>query len=57
MKSIQFGFVGTSQQVVEQLRPFIALGVDYFIFDCGGLPQLTTLDLLINQVLSAVNRV
>jgi alkanesulfonate monooxygenase SsuD/methylene tetrahydromethanopterin reductase-like flavin-dependent oxidoreductase (luciferase family) len=50
-----FGFVGTPQQVVEQIRPFIALGVDYFIFDCGGFPELTTLELLINEVLPALN--
>jgi alkanesulfonate monooxygenase SsuD/methylene tetrahydromethanopterin reductase-like flavin-dependent oxidoreductase (luciferase family) len=50
-----FGFVGTPQQVVEQLRPFIDLGVDYFIFDCGGFPELTGLELLIDEVLPAVN--
>ena len=50
-----FGFVGTPQQVVEQMRPFIDMGVDYFIVDCGGFPKLTTLELLINEVLPAVN--
>jgi alkanesulfonate monooxygenase SsuD/methylene tetrahydromethanopterin reductase-like flavin-dependent oxidoreductase (luciferase family) len=48
-----FGFVGTPQQVIAQMRPFIDLGVDYFIFDCGGFPHLTTLDLLITEVLPA----
>lgn len=50
-----FGFVGTPQQVVEQMRPFIGLGVEYFIFDCGGFPKMTTLDLLIDEVLPALN--
>ena len=50
-----FGFVGTPQQLVAQMRPFIDLGVDYFILDCGGFPKLTTLELLINQVLPALN--
>ena len=50
-----FDFVGTPQQVIAQLRPFIDLGVDYFIVDCGGFPNLTTLELLINEVLPAVN--
>jgi hypothetical protein len=50
-----FGFVGTPQQLVEQMRPFIELGVDYFKLDCSGFPKLTTLGLLINEVLPAVN--
>jgi len=51
-----FDFVGTPQQVVEQMRPFIALGVDYFLLDCSGFPKLTTLDMLINEVLPELNR-
>jgi alkanesulfonate monooxygenase SsuD/methylene tetrahydromethanopterin reductase-like flavin-dependent oxidoreductase (luciferase family) len=50
-----FGFVGTPQQVIEQMRPFIELGIDYFMFDCGGFPRLTTLELLIKEVLPALN--
>lgn len=50
-----FDFVGTPQQLVEQMRPFVELGVDYFMLDCGGFPELTTLDLLINEVLPALN--
>ena len=50
-----FDFVGTPGQLIEQMRPFIAEGVDYFILDCGGFPRLTTLELLVNQVLPALN--
>lgn len=50
-----FGFVGTPTQVVEQMRPFIDLGVDYFMLDCSGFPKLTTLEMLINEVLPALN--
>jgi len=50
-----FGFVGTPQQVVAQMRPFIEMGVDYFMLDCGGFPMLTTLQMLINEVLPALN--
>lgn len=50
-----FGFVGTPKQIIEQMRPFIELGVDYFMFDCGGFPRLTTLELLIKDVLPALN--
>jgi alkanesulfonate monooxygenase SsuD/methylene tetrahydromethanopterin reductase-like flavin-dependent oxidoreductase (luciferase family) len=48
-------FVGTPQQLVAQMRPFIDLGVDYFMLDCGGFPRLTTLELLVNEVLPALN--
>lgn len=50
-----FGFVGTPPQLVEQMRPFIALGIDYFILDCGGFPELTTLEMLVSEVLPALN--
>jgi len=49
-----FGFVGTPQQIIEQMRPFIALGVDSFLLDCGGFPNLTTLELLVHEVLPVV---
>jgi alkanesulfonate monooxygenase SsuD/methylene tetrahydromethanopterin reductase-like flavin-dependent oxidoreductase (luciferase family) len=47
-------FVGTPAQVVEQMRPFVELGVDYFMLSCGGFPHLTTLEMLINEVLPAL---
>ena len=51
-----FSFVGTPQQIIEQMQPFIALGVDSFLLDCGGFPNLTTLELLIHEVLPAVTQ-
>lgn len=50
-----FGFIGTPQQVVEQMRRFIKLGVNYFMLDCAGFPKRTTLEMLINEVLPALN--
>jgi alkanesulfonate monooxygenase SsuD/methylene tetrahydromethanopterin reductase-like flavin-dependent oxidoreductase (luciferase family) len=50
-----FNFVGTSRRLVEQMRMFVAEGVDYFILDCGGFPRLTTLELLVSEVLPALN--
>ena len=50
-----FDFVGTPKQIIEQMRPFIDMGVDHFMLDCGGFPSLTTLELLVNEVLPAVN--
>ena len=50
-----FNLVGTPRQLVEQMGPFIDLGVDYFMVDCGGFPDLTTLEMLVNEVLPALN--
>jgi alkanesulfonate monooxygenase SsuD/methylene tetrahydromethanopterin reductase-like flavin-dependent oxidoreductase (luciferase family) len=50
-----FDCVGTPAQVAEQMRPFIDLGVNYFILAGAGFPRLTTLEVLIDAVLPAVN--
>lgn len=50
-----FDFVGTPGQIIQQMRAFIDLGVDYFMLDCGGFPDLTTLELLVSQALPALN--
>ncbi len=50
-----FDFVGTPEQLVEQMRAFVELGMDYFMLDCSGFPDLTTLELLANEVLPALN--
>ncbi|HZS76821.1 MAG TPA: LLM class flavin-dependent oxidoreductase [Ktedonobacteraceae bacterium] len=44
-------FVGTPERVREQMQPFIDLGVDYFIFSAGGFPNLTTLEIVISEVM------
>ena len=49
-------FVGTPAQVIAQMRPFVELGVDYFMLGCGGFPDLTTLRLLRDEVLPALNQ-
>jgi alkanesulfonate monooxygenase SsuD/methylene tetrahydromethanopterin reductase-like flavin-dependent oxidoreductase (luciferase family) len=49
-------FVGTPQQVIDQMAPFVELGVDYFMLGCGGFPNLTTLELLASEVLPALNK-
>jgi alkanesulfonate monooxygenase SsuD/methylene tetrahydromethanopterin reductase-like flavin-dependent oxidoreductase (luciferase family) len=50
-----FDFVGTPRQLIEQMGPFIDLGVSSFMVDCGGFPDLTTLELLIHEVLPELN--
>ncbi len=49
-------FVGTPAQVIQQMEPYIDLGVDHFLLDCGGFPRLTTVEMLVNEVLPALNR-
>lgn len=49
-------FVGTPAQLIAQMQPFIELGVDYFMLDCGGFPNLTTVETLVREVIPAINR-
>ncbi len=46
--------VGTPRQIIEQIQPFIDLGVTSFMVDCGGFPNLTTLKLMISEVIPAL---
>ncbi|HNB52418.1 MAG TPA: LLM class flavin-dependent oxidoreductase [Anaerolineales bacterium] len=46
--------VGTPAQLIEQMQAFIELGVTGFMLDCGGFPELTTLEMLINEVIPNV---
>ncbi|MBA2288620.1 MAG: LLM class flavin-dependent oxidoreductase [Ktedonobacteraceae bacterium] len=50
------GFLGTPEQVIEQMRAFTDLGVDYFMLSAIGFPKPTTLELLVNEVFPALNR-
>jgi alkanesulfonate monooxygenase SsuD/methylene tetrahydromethanopterin reductase-like flavin-dependent oxidoreductase (luciferase family) len=54
--SEESAFVGTPAQVVEQMREFVEMGVDYFMLRSGGFPDLTTLELLISEVMPEVRR-
>ena len=47
--------MGTPPQIIAQMRPFIDEGGSSFMVDCGGFPDLTTLELLIAEVLPALN--
>jgi alkanesulfonate monooxygenase SsuD/methylene tetrahydromethanopterin reductase-like flavin-dependent oxidoreductase (luciferase family) len=48
--------IGIPRQLVEQMQPFVELGVDYFMLDCSSFPDLTTVTMLVNEVLPALNR-
>jgi alkanesulfonate monooxygenase SsuD/methylene tetrahydromethanopterin reductase-like flavin-dependent oxidoreductase (luciferase family) len=45
-------FVGSPAQVLAQMKPYIDLGVDYFMLDILDITQPAVLDMTINQVLS-----
>jgi alkanesulfonate monooxygenase SsuD/methylene tetrahydromethanopterin reductase-like flavin-dependent oxidoreductase (luciferase family) len=49
------GIMGTPEEVIEKVRAFIALGVDYFMLGAAGMPRFTTLETLLSDVLPAVN--
>jgi alkanesulfonate monooxygenase SsuD/methylene tetrahydromethanopterin reductase-like flavin-dependent oxidoreductase (luciferase family) len=51
-----FGFLGTPDQVLEQMKTFFDMGVDTFMFDCAGFPGSTTLRTLISDVIPELPR-
>ncbi|HVP20998.1 MAG TPA: LLM class flavin-dependent oxidoreductase [Anaerolineaceae bacterium] len=50
----EFDFLGTPDQVIAQMQPFIEAGVDTLILDPGGFPKFTALVLLIREVIPAL---
>src|SRR5262249_31777517 len=46
-----FNIVGTPEQIIAQMRPFVALGVRHFKLDSVDCPEMRGLDLLINEAL------
>lgn len=47
-------FVGTPDQIVEQMAEFIAVGCDYFMIDIIGLPDERILNLVTHELLPEV---
>ncbi len=47
-------FVGTPQQVVEMMQPFIEAGVDYFMFEIQGLPNPDVTGMVLEDVLPKI---
>lgn len=48
-------FRGHPAQIIDQMAPFVDLGVDYFMLGSGGFPDLTTLEMLKQEVLPMLN--
>lgn len=47
-------FVGTPAQVIAQMQPFVAAGVNYFMVEVVGLPERSIAQMLLTEVLPAV---
>lgn len=47
-------FVGTPQECIELMQPFVAVGVRYFMLEVLGLPDPAVIDTVLNEVLPAV---
>ena len=50
------GISGTPAQVIDQMRAFIDMGVGYFMLGTAGLPNFTTLEMLLNEVIPALDK-
>ena len=44
-------FIGTAQQIVDGIAPFIEIGVDYFMFEIIGLPDRDVIGMVVEDVL------
>jgi alkanesulfonate monooxygenase SsuD/methylene tetrahydromethanopterin reductase-like flavin-dependent oxidoreductase (luciferase family) len=49
-------FIGTPEQVTEQMQLLINLGIDYFMLYSGDFPATTTLSLLVDEILPVLRR-
>jgi alkanesulfonate monooxygenase SsuD/methylene tetrahydromethanopterin reductase-like flavin-dependent oxidoreductase (luciferase family) len=49
-------FVGTVAQVIEQMRPFVELGVEYFMVEVLGLPDDDVVGMVREQLLPALQK-
>jgi len=50
-----FGFIGTPEQIVQQMRQFIELGVSTFMLDFNGFPNFSAIELFFHDVLPVLN--
>jgi alkanesulfonate monooxygenase SsuD/methylene tetrahydromethanopterin reductase-like flavin-dependent oxidoreductase (luciferase family) len=52
----QNAFVGTPQQVIEQMQPFVEAGVTYFVCEVQGLPDPDVIGMVLEEVLPKVKK-
>jgi alkanesulfonate monooxygenase SsuD/methylene tetrahydromethanopterin reductase-like flavin-dependent oxidoreductase (luciferase family) len=49
-------FVGTPAQIVEQMMPFVKMGVDYFMIDILGLPNPDILGMVVEEIVPGIRK-
>ncbi len=49
-------FVGTPEQIIEQMSEFVAAGCDYFMIDILGLPDQTILYMVLDEIVAKVRK-
>ncbi len=52
--TLERAFVGTPEQIVEKIAPFVAVGVDYFMFEIMGLPDPEVIGMVVEEVLPKI---
>ena len=50
------GLLGTPEQIVEQIRAYVDLGIDYFMLGARDVTDLTTVELMAREVLPHFKR-
>ena len=51
---LEGAFIGTPQQIVDALGPFVEAGVDYFMFEIIGLPDPDVIGMFVEDILPNV---
>ena len=51
---LEGAFIGTPQQIVDQVGEFIKIGVDYFMFEIIGLPDPDVIGMVVEDVLPKI---
>lgn len=49
-------FVGTPEQIVEQMMPLVEMGVDYFMTDILGLPNPDIIGMVIEEIVPKIRK-
>lgn len=50
------GFIGTPQQVIDQLAPFLEIGVSLFMFDVLGFPNEDVIQMVVEDIIPVLSR-
>jgi alkanesulfonate monooxygenase SsuD/methylene tetrahydromethanopterin reductase-like flavin-dependent oxidoreductase (luciferase family) len=49
-------FIGTPEQIVQQIMPLVEMGVDYFMIDILGLPSSDIIGMVLEEILPKIKR-